>query len=386
MSDLFQRKQVAIRALAASKRDHTGWTDVCTGLDDLPDDMVRAHIDELDMELDVWPVQLRAAPLSWVKRLRIEGREPRLQLCRVLGLGRTTNRDELWRALDAPDVDRIDVLGVEYCGLDEGAMPELARKVARMGVRQLWLTGNRVGIGIEHVLRLSCEGILSSLEAESCGLGKDVLETLVGGGAAIGLRELGLAVNYLKPRDVEHLVLMPGLDGVRRLNLSGNKFLAPGVRALVPQAPLYGLRELSLDDTQCGDGGAAILAGSTAFARLESLSLMGCLMGDLGAAALAATTSQAALLDLNLESNGITAAGVRSLLVSTQLAALVRLNLMYNQIEDDIVDVLGTCPQVSRLASLTLDDTYLSEEARVALRSLPLRAGLLDLHLVHGGA
>jgi len=52
-----------------------------------------------------------------------------MQLCRVLDLTRTTNRDELWRALDAPDTAQIDALSIERCGLDEAAMPDLARRI-----------------------------------------------------------------------------------------------------------------------------------------------------------------------------------------------------------------------------------------------------------------
>jgi hypothetical protein len=91
------------------------------------------------------------------------------------------------------------------------------------------------------------------------------------------------------------------------------------------------------------------------------------------------------LRELDLKFNHITAAGVRSLLSSTRLTALAQLQLTHNEIEDEIVDVLATCPQVARLASLTLDDTYLSDEARAALQALPLPAGVLDLWLLREG-
>jgi hypothetical protein len=389
MTDLFRRQLVASHALAKSKRDHAGWVEVCTLLDEFSDDAVRAHRVELEVELDAWSPQLRAAPPRWVARLRAGGQEPRVQLCRSLDLAFTTNRDDLWRALDAPDAARIDILGVAYCDLDEAAAPDLARRLARIGVERLWLTGNRVGVGIVHVLHLSHDGVLVSLDAESCGLGQGALEVVVADGAAIGLGELGLAVNYLSPRDLEHLARLPGLDGVRRLSLGGNKFLSPGVRILAEQAPLRELRGLNLEGTQCSDEGAAVLATAPAFARLETLSLMSCLVGDTGAASLAAATSLTALRELDLKFNHITAAGVRSLLSSTRLTALAQLQLTHNEtedeIEDEIVDVLATCPQVARLASLTLDDTYLSDEARAALQALPLPAGVLDLWLLREG-
>jgi len=41
--------------------------------------------------------------------------------------------------------------------------------------------------------------------------------------------------------------------------------------------------------------------------------------------------------------------------------------------------VLASCPQVARLATLTLDDTYLTDEARAAVQALPLSPGVLEL-------
>jgi hypothetical protein len=388
MTDIFRQQQLAVRALARSKRDYAGWTQVCALLDQLPDDVVLANINELEVEVGGWAPDLRITPLRWAARLQAEGQEPRVQLCRVLGLGGTpgtgrgASRADLWRALDAPDAARIDVLGVAYCEFDPIAAPDLARRLARIGVKRLDLSDIAIGSGITHIFRLSLDGVLASIDARSCGLGKGVLEAVVADGAAIGLRELGLQDNYLIAADLEHLARLPGLDVVRRLTLSGNKFLAPGARVLAGQAPLYGLRELDLEGTQCGDEGAALLATAPALARLETLSLMSCDVKDAGAASLGVTTSLTALRELDLKFNHITAAGVRSLLASTQLTALTRLNLTYNEIEDDIVDVLASCPQVARLVSLVLDDTYLSNEARAALQALPLPTGVLDLYLV----
>lgn len=382
MTDVFRRQQVAIRTVTERKRDHAGWTEVCAFLDELSDEVVCAHLDELEIELQAWSPQLRAAPPRWTARLQTEGKEPRVRLCRVLGLSRITDRSDLWRALDSPDAAGIDVLGVADCDLDQAAAPDLSRRLARIGVKQLELMRVDIGLGIAHVLRLSCDGVLASLDAWSCGLGQGVLEAVVADSAAIGLHELGLADNHLQRTDVEHLARLPGLDRLRRLRLSGNKFLADGVRVLAEQAPLGELRDLNLEGTQCSDEGAAVLAGAPTFARLETLSLVACLVGDSGAASLSATTSLRALRELDLKFNRITAAGVRSLLASTPLAALARLQLTHNEIGDEIVEVLANCPQVARLASLTLDDTYLSDEARAALQALPLLAGVLDLWLL----
>ena len=49
---------------------------------------------------------------------------------------------------------------------------------------------------------------------------------------------------------------------------------------------------------------------------------------------------------------------------------------------DEIVEVIASCPHISRLAPLTLDDQYLSNEGRAALQALPLRPGVLELFLV----
>jgi hypothetical protein len=382
MTDLIRRQQAGIRAATEDKRDYAGWTEVCALLDELSDDAVRVHASELDADLAAWSPQLRAATPRWVTRLRAEGQEPRVQLCRMLDLSRTTNRDELWRALDAPDAARITLLSVSRCELDEAAAPDLARRLARIGVQWLDLAGNRVGAGIAHVFRLSREGVLASLDAESCGLGQGVLEAVIAGGAATGLRELGLAVNYLTAEDVEHLARLPGLDGLRRLGLGGNKFLASGVRVLVERAPLGELRGLDLEGTQCGDEGAAVLAASPALSRLETLSLMSCIVSDAGAAALAASTSLTSLASLDLKLNRITAVGAGALLASAHLPSLARLQLTHNEIGDEIVGVLASSPQVTRLASLTLDDTYLSDAARAALQALPLPPDVLDLWLV----
>jgi hypothetical protein len=386
MTDVFRQQQVGIHALAKSKADHVGWAEVCALLDELPDDVVRAHIEELEVALEAWAPQLRAAPPRWAARLQAEGQEPRVGLCRVLGVGgmpgHAARPDDLLRALDAPDVARIDVLGIAYCGFDEGAVPALARRLASIGVRRLDLTDVDIGVGIGHILRLSRDGVLTSLSARSCGLGQGVLEAVVANGAAIGLQEFGLQDNHLNAQDVGHLAKLPGLDGVLRLALGGNKFLAPGVRILFEQAPLHRLRELNLEGTQCGAQGAVALAATPALARLETLSLMSCDIKDAGALALGAATSLVSLRELDLKFNHITATGARALLASTQLTSLVRLNLAYNEIEDDIVEVLASCPQVARFASLTLDDTYLSNEARAALQSLPLPAGVLDLWLL----
>lgn len=379
MTEPFQL-QARIRRAAAARPSHVGWAEVCELLDELGDDEVRALHDQLEAELAAhWSSELRVAPPRWASRLRVEGREPRVGLCRLLDLSRTEARDELWRALDATDAAGITQLDVAYCGLDGVGAPTLARRLARLAVTRLRLDGNPIGVAISEVLRLSRDGVLASLEAESCGLGGGALEAVVADGAAIGLRELGIAVNYLSSRDLEYLARLPGLDGVRRLGLGGNKFLAAGVRVLAEQAPLRGLRELDLEGTQCSDEGAAILATAPAFTRLETLSLMACLVGDIGAASLAAATSLTALRELDLKFNRITAAGARSLLSSTKLTVLVRLRLDHNEIEDEIVEVLASCPQVARLTALTLDDTYLSDEARAALQTLPLPTGVLEL-------
>lgn len=384
MNDLFQRQQISIRDLADHKRDYDGWSEACALLGEISDDAVRAHLDELEVELNAWSPHLRIAPPRWAARLQAEGHEPRVRLCRVLGLGasRTTNLDELWRALDSADVTKIDVLGIGDFGLNEQTIPDLARRLKRIGVKRLDLTGKTIGAGIVHILRLSCDGVLTSLTAESCGLGRGVLEAVVAEGGAIGLAELGLGLNFLKAPDLSHLARLPGLNGVRRLALPNNTFLAAGVRVLAEQAPLEGLCELNLEGTQCGAEGAALLATAPAFARLETLSLMGCDLKDAGAVALAAASSRTTLRELDLRYNHITAAGVRSLLASPQLPALERLDLAHNEIEDDIVDVLARWPQVARLTSLVLDDTYLSNEGRAALQALPLPAGVLNLSLL----
>jgi Leucine Rich repeat len=381
MTDLRQQ-QTAIRTVAEHHIDYAGWTQACALLDQLSDDAVRAHAGELEVELKAWPPQLRVAPPKWAARLRTEGQEPRVQLCRVLDLSRTTDRNELWRAIGAPDAALIETLGVSYCELDAETAPELARRLAQTQVRWLGLTSNPIGVGIAHVLRLSRDGLLARLDADSCGLDHGVLEAVVAEGGAFVLRELGLGDNHLTAQDLEHLARLPGLDGVRRLGLGGNKFLAPGVRVLAEQAPLAELRELNLEGTQCSDEGAAVIAAAPAFARLEVLSLMSCVVGDAGAAALAASTSLTALASLDLKFNRITAAGAGALLASAHLPSLARLELTHNEIGDEILGAVASSPLVTRLASLTLDDTYLSDEARAALQSLPLPAGVLDLWLM----
>jgi hypothetical protein len=378
MTDLFRRQQMAIRLLAQSRCDHDSWNEVCALLDELPDDTVRACLHELELELRGWPSEFRGAPRRWAMRLRTEGQEPRVQLCSTLSLSYTTSRDELWRALDSADAAGIDGLGVGYCNLDEAAMPRLARRLSQIGVQQLLLTSNRIGIGIGHILRLSVDGELVLLSADSCGLGQGVLERVVAEGAESGLRELWLGLNYFSPHDLEYLAQLPGLDKLRRLVLD-DKFHAAGVRVLAEQAPLHGLQDLDLSGTQCGDEGAALLAMAPTFAGLEKLSLWSCVVTDLGATSLGSATSLTVLRELDLKFNRITAAGVRSLLASTHLPALSRMNLTDNEIGDDVVDVLAICP-VARLTSLVLDDAHLSNEARTALQALPLPSGMLDLH------
>ncbi|HEX7842161.1 MAG TPA: hypothetical protein VF469_32035 [Kofleriaceae bacterium] len=382
MNDLLRKQQTALHTLAERKRDYAGWTEACALLDEVPDDIVRAHLEELEAALGTWPPEVRIAPLHWAARLHVEGQEPRVQLCRVLGLSNLDNRNDLWRALDSPDVARIDVLGIAYCDLDQAAAPELARRLAQIRVRRLELTGNDIGAGIVHILKLSRDGVLTSLSAESCGLGGGTLEAVVASGAIIGLREFELGLNYLAARDLEYLSRLPGLDGLHRLGLARNKFLAAGARILAEQAPLHALRELDMEGTQCGTEGAAALASARALGRLEKLSLMGCLVGDIGAASLAAATPLGTLRELDLRFNRITAVGARSLLASTALNALTRLYLDHNEIDDDIVDALAGCPQVARLALLTLDDSHLSDKGRSALQEFPLRPGMLEVLLL----
>lgn len=381
MSALRARQQMRIRVLAQGGRGHAEWEQVCALLDELSDDEVLAHVEELETELREWAPEFRETPLRWVKQLEREGREPRAQLCRVLGLSSNPHLDELWRVLESPDVAHIDVLGIGDWGLDATKMPDLARRLALIGVKRLELTGHRIGAGLAHILPLSLDGELVSLRADSCGLGHGALEKVVAEGAATGLRELVLSLNYFSPRDLEYLARLPGLDRLRKLVLD-DKVLAAGVRVLAEQAPLYGLQHLDLGGTQCGDEGAVLLATAPPFARLEKLSLWSCAITDAGAAALGAATSRTLLRELDLKFNRITATGVRSLLASMRLPELSRINLTGNEIGDDIVDVLASCPLVAQLASLTMDDSYLSNDARAALQALPLPAGVLDLYPV----
>ena len=378
MSTLLARQQARIRVLAQGRRGHAEWEQVCALLDELSDNEVLAHVQDLETELREWAPEFRETPLRWVKQLERVGREPRTRLCRVLGLSSNPHLDGLWRVLESPDVACIDVLGIGDWGLDAAMMPDLARRLAR--VKQLELTGHRIGAGLAHILRLSLDGELVSLRADSCGLGHGAFEKMVAEGAATGLSELVLSLNYVSPQDLEYLARLPGLDRLRKLVLD-DKVLAAGVRVLAEQAPLYGLQHLDLGGTQCRDEGAVLLATAPTFARLEKLSLRGCAITDAGAAALGVATSWTLLRELDLKFNRITATGVRSLLASTHLPALSRMDLTDNEIGDDLVDVLASCPQVARLTSLVLDDTYLSNDARTALQALPLPSGMLDLHL-----
>jgi Leucine Rich repeat len=380
MTDSFIRQHAAILAVAERGLDHVGWTEVCELLDQLADEVVRDYLDELELALQAWPAALRIAPTRWAARLRSAGREPRVRLCRVLRLAMTRARAELWRALDAEDVARIESLDLGYCELDEGTAGELAGRLARIGVTSLRLTGNPVGAGIVHVVRLSRGGALVSLDAESCRLAGAPLAAVAADGPIL-LRELGLGVNALTAQDVAQLARIPGLDRVRRLGLGGNELLASGVRVLAEQAPLGELRELDLEGARCGAEGAAALAAAPALAKLEELSLMGCEIGDAGAASLAAAPSLGALREPDLRRNRITAAGARALLTSAQLTALKRVQLTSNEIGDDIFDVLASSALVARLESLTLDDSHLSDEGRAAVQTLPVSLGVLDLAL-----
>jgi hypothetical protein len=155
------------------------WAEVCALLDDLPDGTVRAHVEEIDAELGGWPALNRYPWGNWVRRLRAEGQEPRLLLCRMLGLApyrspsahaATDGHDELWRALDSPDIARIHTLSVAYCGIDEATAPLLARKLARIRVTRLELSDNRIGAGIRHLLPLSLDGVFTSLDTDWCAL------------------------------------------------------------------------------------------------------------------------------------------------------------------------------------------------------------------------
>jgi hypothetical protein len=364
-----------IRAVARGGRDFAAWIRVCAVLDEVPDDVVRAHVDEIDAELDGWSAGIRHPLRPWIARLRAEGREPRMLFARVLGLA----PDPLWRVLESPDIARIHTLSVARCGIDEAAAPELARRLAGIRVTRLDLSDNPIGAGIRHVLPLSLDGAFTALDTDMCRLAGAALETLAAEGTAFAVEELRLGLNHLGPRDVEHLAGLPGFERVRLLSFDGNKFLAAGVRALVDHAGpagLAGLRELDLGGTQCGPGGAAILATDPAFARVETLDLRGCSIKDAGAAALAAATSLTSVRELNLAFNDLTAAGAGALLASTALAALERLDLSNNEIGDGVVDLIG---RPGRLESLTLDDTYLSDRGRDALLALPLPDGLLDL-------
>jgi len=383
MTGLSQGRRSSIRRLVQGSRGYQEWAKVCAVLDEISDDEVRSHLDELEEELSMWAPEFRPTPSRWAKRLQAEGQEPRVRLCRSLGLGGSPSnqpavRTQIWRALDSADVAKIDVLGVAYCEFDETAGLDLARRLAALRVKRLALLDVRVGAGISHIFRLSVDGELVSLRADSCGLGDGALEKMAAERAETGLRELALGLNYFSPRDLEYLAQLSGLDQLQRLVLD-DKFLAAGVRVLAERAPLHGLKDLDLSGTQCGDEGAALLATAPTFARLEKLSLWSCAITDVGARTLSAATSRTLLRELDLKFNRITASGVRSLLASTHLPALSRMNLTDNEIGDDVVDVLASCPQVARLTSLVLDDMYLSNEARTALQALPLP--MLDLHL-----
>ncbi|MEV4416321.1 hypothetical protein [Catellatospora sp. NPDC049609] len=371
--------RVRIRVLAGVP-DYSAWTEVCALLDTMSDDTVRGHVEEIEAELGGWAPHLRVVPPRWVELLLTGQRQPRAQLCRTLDLSGPLDRADPWRALDSPDIAGITILGVGYCGLDEAAMPELARRVARIGVHRLAVDGNHIGLGIAHLFQLSRDGVLASIDATDCGLAADgVLATIVADGVEIGLDELDLGINYLQPRHVEQIARIPGLDRVRRLGLGHNKFLAAGASVLAERAPLRGLRELNLGGTQCGDVGVAALAASPDLARLDTLSLASCQITDAGAASLAEAVSMAALRKLNLTFNRITAAGVRVLLDSTRLPALAELELRNNEVADDIVEVLDSPVRMARLSSISLDDAWLSDGARAALLASPRPGAALDL-------
>lgn len=375
-----EEQHARIRSIAAIRRDHASWAHVCTILDEIADDAVRARWAELEAELEGWPVEVRTAPARWATRLRAVGREPRVRLCRSLDLSFAEARDELWRALESDDTAQVTDLNVSYCALDPEAGPALAYRLVGRPVTSLRLKGNPLGAGIAAVFQLSRDGAVREVDATSCSISDDELAAVVDGGAAIGLRRLVLGINYLSARGVEQLARLPGVERLQDLSLDGNKLLAAGACVLAEQVPLRELRKLELGGTQCGDEGVIALSTTPTLARLESLGLRSCELGDVGAAALGATATWAELRILDLHYNHITAAGARAILAASGLDALAELRLDGNPLGDEIVDVLAGNARVARLASLWLDDQSLGEDARAAIRALPY-AGieLLDL-------
>lgn len=340
------------------------WWQACAAIEAATDAEVARSLVQLDVELAVVEAQHRIALPDWATRLISRG-EPRVQLCRVLGL--RWEGDVPWRAIESPDARPIERVMLSS-PLVPGDIPRLARHAARSRWRALSVRGPTLEHAVAPLLQLSLE----DLKLEDCGLNGGVLARV----GAVRVRGLDLELNLLSTEDVELLVALPGIDGVERLGLATTRVNALAVDVLARGA-MRALTALDLRGTQVSDGGAETLASSAAFANLTSVHLTSAGVGDDGASALAANTVLDRLVELDLGMNQIGATGAARLIGSTRFPALRRLDLTLNPIADDLLDVLGGVGL--RGTSIAMDDGSLTAEACDALEARPELSALLSL-------
>ncbi len=345
------------------------WDDACAALDAMSDDAVRARIADIELALAGRNDLERSPTTRWTARLETEGVEPRLLACRVLGVA----ADNFDRALASTDVAQIRTLAL-VGPLDARRVPALVARLTRMQVTHLQVRGE-LGAGVQPLFQVPK---LVALDAGSCGLGRGELAKVVDGFASITPRDLRLGLNDLVARDAADIVRLIGLAPVRRLALGGNKLQGDGVETLMT-GPVGSLETLDLEGTYAQLAGVEAIARAS-LARLGSLSLMGCDIGDAGARTLATAPSLVGLHTLDLRSNMITAAGVSAVLGSATLRGLRRIDFTLNEIGDEVVEVLAKSSAVARLNGLTIDDSYLSDEARDSLEHL--HPGVVEIYRV----
>jgi uncharacterized protein (TIGR02996 family) len=196
-----------------------------------------------------------------------------------------------------------------------------------------------------------------------------VAEAIASGGAATGLRELGLISSRTPVASLAVLLDSPAASEFESLSLGGDQMGRPQkLRVVGEAARLAKLRSLDLSSDAPSEAGLEAFLASPLASTLRRLDLSRCGLNR-DRAQLLASGAFGGLRVLKLNGNAVGNDGAAALARSPHLAGLLVLELSYSQVGDEGVEAILESPLADALVLLDLTGSPASDETKQLLKA-----------------
>lgn len=403
-----------LRATLQNPPSEDGWL-LLTGLLDHarsvlpPEEFEQQWVDYARDHLKTWPDSLRPCPDHWCEELlQSQGPTTHLQLVRQITLLDKLGHKQakMRRILACEDLAQVTRVEVGSPELAPQALHALLHEGPWKHLRELQVS--RVDLSeMPELLSHPRFDALEVLELHQNELTAPVLERLLDGSFAPGLRDLALLYNQtLGPAGAISLAEQRALTKLRRLEICGCGILEEGLLALttadhlanlstlrlrqngleldgiaaLEQAPWH--RLVTLDIAGCGSRGslAKSLLGFPFREHLEVLDVSGCGLGPEGFSVLAGGGAYSNLRTITLTNNEL-GGSLRDALASCHWDDMTAIEFDFNGLRDDDVTALLSTAFAPNLERLSLAFNGLGNASARALAGASLsKLELLDLN------